>query len=325
MLTAPIGYHASHELYPPSELLRFAKRAEQAGFAIGTCSDHFHPWTEQSRGCGFAWSWLGTALQATNLTYGTVCAPGQRYHPAIIAQAVATLIEMYPGRFWLAVGSGEALNESITRTGWPPKAERNARLREAVEVMRALWRGEPVTRQGEIQIDEAQLTLRPPERPPVIAAAMTPETAYWAASWADGLITAGCQHEDLRKIVHAFHDGGGEYKPLYLQTAVSYGTSDHEALLAAHAHWPQAGLELSQLADIATPRAFDQAVAIVRPEDLSNAVRCSATWQQHVEWLQEDIAMGFSAIYLHYLGNNIEQFIDMCGEHVLPVVQDPII
>jgi coenzyme F420-dependent glucose-6-phosphate dehydrogenase len=318
MFSSPIGYHASHELYLPSDLLRFAERAEQAGFRAGSCSDHFHPWSEHSKGCGFAWSWLGAALQATNLTYGTVCAPGQRYHPAIIAQAVATLIEMHPGRFWLAVGSGEALNEAITGTGWPPKAERNARMRDAVEVMRALWRGESVSQRGEIHIHETQLTLHPPEMPFVIAAAMTPETAHWAASWADGLITAGCQHEDVRKIVNAFRDGGGENKPLYLQTAVSYGASDREALLAAHARWPQAGLELSQLANIATPRGFDQAVAAVRPDDLSNSLRCSASWQQHVEWLHADLALGFSAIYLHYVGDNMEPFIDMCGEYVLP-------
>src|SRR5687768_17037489 len=118
-----IGFHASHELYRPSTLLRCVERAEQAGFAAAMCSDHFHPWSDVEGQSGFAWSWLGSALQATRLPFGTVCAPGQRYHPAVIAQAVATLAEMFPSRFWLAVGSGEALNESITGAPWPRKPE----------------------------------------------------------------------------------------------------------------------------------------------------------------------------------------------------------
>jgi coenzyme F420-dependent glucose-6-phosphate dehydrogenase len=109
------------------------------------CSDHFHPWNDDQGQSGFAWSWLGSALQATTLTMGTVCAPGQRYHPAVIAQAAATLAEMHPDRFWVALGSGQALNEHITGDRWPTKPERNERLLESAEIMRALWRGETVT------------------------------------------------------------------------------------------------------------------------------------------------------------------------------------
>jgi coenzyme F420-dependent glucose-6-phosphate dehydrogenase len=139
-----IGYHASHEQFRPSTLLACVQQAEQAGFEAAMCSDHFHPWNEDQGQSGFAWSWLGSALQATTLTMGTVCAPGQRYHPAIIAQAAATLAEMHPDRFWVALGSGQSLNEHVTGGGWPTKAERNERLLECVEIMRALWRGETV-------------------------------------------------------------------------------------------------------------------------------------------------------------------------------------
>jgi coenzyme F420-dependent glucose-6-phosphate dehydrogenase len=116
-----IGYHCSHEQWPPSKLLAHVQRAEQAAFDAAMCSDHFHPWLEDQGHSGFSWSWLGAAMQATTLSFGTVCAPGQRYHPAVVAQAAATLAEMFPGRFWLSVGSGEALNESITGEPWPPK------------------------------------------------------------------------------------------------------------------------------------------------------------------------------------------------------------
>src|SRR5690242_18104363 len=134
---ATIGFHASHEQFSPSYLLRCLRRAEEAGFQAASCSDHFHPWSERQGASGFAWSWLGSALEATKLTLGVVNAPGQRYHPAIIAQASATLCEMYPERFWLAVGSGENLNEHITGDAWPAKTFRHDRLRESVEVMKA--------------------------------------------------------------------------------------------------------------------------------------------------------------------------------------------
>ena len=123
---AEIGYHASHEQFGPGELLELAQHAESAWFGGCMSSDHFMPWTDAQGQSGFAWSWLGAALQATSLSMGTVNAPGDRYHPAIIAQAAATLGAMFPGRFWVAVGSGEALNEHITGAAWPPRGCRSS-------------------------------------------------------------------------------------------------------------------------------------------------------------------------------------------------------
>ena len=114
--------HCSHEQIPPSRLLQSIAHAEQAGFQGGMSSDHFAPWSERQGESGFAWSFLGAALARTQLPFGVVNAPGQRYHPAIIAQAAATLCEMFPERLWIALGSGEAANEHITGGGWPRKA-----------------------------------------------------------------------------------------------------------------------------------------------------------------------------------------------------------
>lgn len=139
------GFHASHEQVHPTELLAAARRAEQAGFTAAMCSDHFSPWSARQGQSAFAWSWLGAALQATDLPFGVVTAPGQRYHPAVSAQAIATLAAMYPGRFWAALGTGEASNEHITGDRWPRKDMRAARLRECVEVIRALLAGEEVS------------------------------------------------------------------------------------------------------------------------------------------------------------------------------------
>src|SRR5206468_7545051 len=160
-----IGFHASHELYPPSELLRHVRRAERAGFRAATCSDHFHPWTPRQGQSGFSFAWLGAALQATALPLGTVCCPAGRYHPGVVAQAAATLAEMFPGRFWLALGTGQALNEHITGDPWPPKRERQARVAEAAGVIRALWAGETVIRRGRVRVEKARLFTRPAEPP----------------------------------------------------------------------------------------------------------------------------------------------------------------
>ncbi len=156
-----VGFHASHEQLPPSGLLAAVQAAEAAGFQAAMCSDHLAPWSERQGHSGHAWSWLGAAMQATSLPFGVVTAPGQRYHPAIIAQAIATLGELFPGRFWAALGSGEALNEHVTGDRWPAKADRDARLLECVEVIRALLRGEEVTHDGLVRVDRARLWSLP--------------------------------------------------------------------------------------------------------------------------------------------------------------------
>ena len=120
-----VGLHCSHEQISPSRLLAHVREAEAAGFGAAMSSDHFSPWSERQGESGFAWSFLGAALQATGLPFGVVNAPGQRYHPAIVAQAAATLCDLFPGRLWVALGTGEASNEHITGERWPPKATRD--------------------------------------------------------------------------------------------------------------------------------------------------------------------------------------------------------
>lgn len=139
-----VGFHASHEQLAPSTLLDAVCLAEQHGFTAAMSSDHFAPWSARQGESGFAWSWLGAAMQATTLPFGVVTAPGQRHHPAVLAQAIATLGEMFPGRLWVALGSGEASNEHITGDRWPDKPARNARLLECAEVIRALLAGDEV-------------------------------------------------------------------------------------------------------------------------------------------------------------------------------------
>jgi probable non-F420 flavinoid oxidoreductase len=314
-----VGYHASHEQLAPSELLACVVAAEAAGFQAAMCSDHFAPWSPRQGHSGFAWSWLGAALQATGLSLGVVNAPGQRYHPAIVAQAAATLSEMFPGRFWLALGSGEASNEHITGDRWPPKAERRARLGEAVEVIRALLAGETVTHHGLITVDRARLwTL--PERPPMLAgAAISPETAAWVGGWADGLVTLNQPPERLRAVIDAFRDGGGDGKPLFLQVHLSWAPDEETALAVAHDQWASNVFDPVLAMELVLPEQFEAAARYVTPDDVRSAVLVSADLGQHAAWLAEFAELGFDRIYLHEVGQGSHQrpFIDAFGAKVL--------
>ena len=313
-----IGYHASHEQFSPSQLLRYVQAAEGAGFAAAMCSDHFHPWSAAQGNSGFAWSWLGAALQATGFSFGTVNSPGQRYHPAIVAQAAATLSAMYPDRFWLAVGSGEALNESITGQRWPAKEERNARLKECVDIMRALWAGETVTHHGLVTVEQATLYTRPARPPQVFGAAITARTAAWLAEWADGLITIAQERATMEELIQAWRDGGGRDKPMYLQAFLSWTESEEEARIAAHEQWRSTLLGSSVLAELRLPEQFDAAAEFVSLDDVAQTMRVSSDLERHIDWLTGDAEMGFERIYVHNVSRQQELFIETFGERVLP-------
>ncbi len=317
---AKFGYHASHEQFKPSVLLQYVQAAEQAGFTSALSSDHFHPWSDRQGESGYAWSWLGAAMQATNLPFGVVCAPGQRYHPAIIAQAAATLVEMFSNRFWVALGSGQAMNEQITGEGWPAKHDRNARLKECVDVMRALWAGETVTHYGLVCVEEAKLYTRPQIPPLIIGAAITPQTAEWVGSWADGLITISHPYEKLKQVVEAFRRGGGEAKPMYLKVQLSYAQDEATALQGAYEQWRTNIFPSVLLADLRHPQQFDAAAEFVKPQDMYEFVRISSEVGQHIKWLQKYIELGFSELYLHNVNREQQRFIEVFGEKVLPAL-----
>lgn len=314
---AKLGFHASHEQIPPSELLAAVSDAEAAGFQAAMCSDHFSPWSERQGESGFAWSWLGAALHATSLPFGVVNAPGQRYHPAIVAQAAATLCEMFPGRFWVALGTGEASNEHITGEPWPPKEERNARLRECVDVMRALFAGEEVSHDGRVQVDRARLWTLPAEPPPLIAAAVSAETAGWAGEWADGLITINQPRDTLERVLGAFRENGGEGKHACVQVHLSYASDEQAALDIAYDQWRANVFGPPLSWDLETVEQFDEAAQHVRPEDVRKAVLVSADPARHRALIDELAGLGFDEIYLHHVGRSQREFIHAFGEHVL--------
>jgi probable non-F420 flavinoid oxidoreductase len=250
-----------------------------------------------------------------------VTAPGQRYHPAIIAQAIATLLEMFPGRLWVALGSGEASNEHITGSGWPRKPVREHRLRECVDVMRALLAGEEVSHNGLITVDRARLWTRPEHPPPLIGAAVSVETARWVGEWADGLVTIKQPREHLERMIDAFRGNGGDDKPLYLQVHVSWADAEDEALAIAHDQWRSNVFPPPVSWDLELPAHFDEASAYVRPEDMRGAVEVSADLGYHAAWLSEMVDLGFDGIWIHHVGKSQRAFLEAFGDKVLPQVR----
>jgi probable non-F420 flavinoid oxidoreductase len=313
------GFHASHEQFGPGDLLRCVRAAEASGFDTISASDHFHPWSEDQGQSGFVWSWMGAAMERTNLPFRTVSAPGYRYHPAILAQAGATLAVMYPQRLWMALGSGERVNEAITGLPWPIKAERNERLRECAEIIRSLWRGETVTHHGRVIVEQAKLYTRPERAPLLIGAATSPETARWLGSWADGLITlAAGPAEKLKAVVQAFREGGGAGKPIIAQAKLAWGPDEGALREDAFRQWRTNLIGGDVAWEIRTPEQFAQASTGFRSEDMDNSVRVSSDLSQHVGWLGDYTATGVDELILHNVASNQLEFIDAFGAHVIP-------
>jgi G6PDH family F420-dependent oxidoreductase len=249
---------------------------------------------------------------------GSFHAPGQRYHPVMSAHAMATLAAMFHGRLpWVAVGSGEALNEHVTGDNWPSKPERMERLKECVDILRALWRGEEVSHRGHVTVDRARLWSLPEQSPLLVAGAVSTPTAAWAASWADGLITVNQAPDALKRMVDAYCSAGGRGK-LRLQVHLSYASSEAEAEAVAMEQWRGNCVPASLAWELETPEQFEAATRYVPLDVVRETVNISADLGRHAEQLQSYLELGFEEIYLHYVGQDNTRFIDDFGARVLP-------
>jgi G6PDH family F420-dependent oxidoreductase len=197
---------------------------------------------------------------------------------------------------------------------------RNARLRECVDVIRALFAGEVVDHHGHVTVDRAKLWTRPPEPPPLIATAVSAETAGFAGEWADGLITINQPREQLERVLAAFREHGGEGKPVTVQVHLSWAETEEEALRVAHDQWRTNVFPPPLCWDLATVEEFEAAATHVRPEDLRGPVLVSSDLARHVAWIERLVALGFDAVYLHHVGQEQRRFIDVFGNHVLPAL-----
>jgi coenzyme F420-dependent glucose-6-phosphate dehydrogenase len=225
---------------------------------------------------------------------------------------------MFPERFWMAVGTGQFLNEHITGEMWPTKADRNARLKVCVDIIRALWDGQTVTHKGLVTVEEAKLYTWPSIKPLLLGAAVTSQTAEWVGSWADGLLTISQPAEQLREVVAAFRRGGGEGKPMHLKVQLSYGKTEEMAREGAYEEWRANIFPNAVLTDLRLPEQFDQLGELVNLQEVDKMVRISADTRQHLDWLAEDRALGFEQLFLHNVNLEQERFIDDFGQYVVP-------
>ena len=316
-----IGFHASHEQLSPRQLLADVQHAERVGFDMAMCSDHITPWSERQGHGGSNWPWLGAALASTSFPIGSLAIPGERFHPAVLAHQVATLAQMFPGRYWAALGSGEAMQETITGAPWPPKPQRVERLEESVDIIRRLLTGEEVSRSGPVRVARARLWEIPEEQPLLIGPAISVESAGRVAAWADGLVTVNQPKDVLAEVLAAYRDHGGR-GPTALQLHLSWAPSMEEAESIAHDQWRSNVFLDPVAADTLTVEAFDAMSEHVSVEAVHQPVRISADLAQHRDWIAEYLELGFDDIYLHHVGQEQGAFLETFGESVLPAVRE---
>jgi F420-dependent oxidoreductase, G6PDH family len=326
MTRAVVGYAAMLEQFAPTEVLELAAVAEQHGFDGVLAADHFQPWTPQQGQASFVWNVLSALGQRTRGGLGTVTTPTFRYHPAVVAQASATLEAMYPGRHWLALGSGEALNEHVVGQYWPDAPERIDRMFEALDIIRKLFTsgvtGKDVRHEGRYyRLESTRLWTAPATPPPIHVAASGPVTARRAGRVADGIITETAPPEKLAALFQRFDEGAREAGrrggARILRAHVSWAPTDEEAARNALAEWPTLGLRFPK-ADIRSPFEIDQMARMVTPAHFEGRLLVSADPDVHRAYLQGFLDLGVDRIHLHNVGRNQREFLEVFGRDVLP-------
>jgi len=314
---AELGYALSSEEHAPNDLVKHAQMAEDAGFTFALISDHFHPWADAQGHSPFVWSVLGGIAQATKtIRMGTgVTCPTIRYHPAIIAQAAATVASMMPGRFFLGVGSGENLNEHITGEKWPPAQIRLEMLEEAIEVIRLLWQGGLQSYWGlYFTLENAQLYTLPEQPVPLYVAAMGEKAANLAGELGDGLINT----DPDKEVIQAFEQAGGKGKPRIGQMTVCWAKKERSAIDTAMKYWRFSGLQGALSQELPLPQHFDKASQSVREEDLIQSVICGPDPSKYLEKIMKYADAGFDHVYIHQVGPDQEGFFDFFEKELQP-------
>ena len=312
-----LGYTLSSEEHSPTDLVEYARRAEEAGFDFLSISDHYHPWISEQGHSPFVWSVLGGIAAATEeVDVGVgVSAPIIRIHPAVYAQAAATAAAMFDGReFYAGVGTGENLNEHVLGDKWPEHAVRLEMLEEAVEVIRKLWTGEEVSHYGDhYTVENARLFTLPEELPPICVSAYGERTASAAAEFGEGFWSVGPQ-----EVVETWEDQGGE-GPRFCQLQACVADGEEEAIETVYENWPNSALKGELSAILPTPTTFEQAVQMVSKEDIAEgSTITSQDPQAHIDSIQEAIDAGYDHVYTHQVGDDQAAMIDLYREEILP-------
>ncbi len=322
-----LGYKASAEQFPPQRLLDLAVAAEGAGFDSVWTSDHFQPWRHTDGHAPNALVWLGAASQATKrVVLGTsVLTPSFRYNPAIVAQAFGTLGVLAPGRVILGVGTGESLNEVPVGVAWPEQSERFARLKESVQLIQALWRGERLTIEGEYyRVANATIYDRPAEPLPVYIAASGPAAARLAGRIADGLICTSGKGAELYTdvllpgVVEGAEKAGRDLSTFgrMIEMKVSFDT-DRDRAFEDTKVW--AALALSGEQKMGIHDALEMEAAAREAEPIAHRRwMVSSDPDEHVEQIAPYVGYGFDHLVFHFPGEAQEAAIARYAELILP-------
>ncbi len=309
---AKFGYKLMTEEHGPTALVENAVRAEAAGFDFASISDHYHPWHEAQGHSPFAWSVLGAIAQATSkiaLSTGLTC-PIIRYHPAIIAQAAATVSLLSGGRFTLALGAGEQLNEHVTGARWPSIPERHAMLGEAIEICRMLWEGAVCNHRGDYFVVHHARLYDPPEKDlPIVLGVSGEHSLALAREKADGIMATQASRE--------LADGFGKKGPRYCEVAVSYAASEAKARKQARERFAFSPLGWAVNSELSTTEGFDAIAPFVRDDDLSD-IPCGTDPEPVIKAVDAFLDAGFDHVCLLGIGPDQAQFIDFCEHEVLP-------
>ena len=320
------GYHTDDEMYQPSRLLDFAKLAEAQGFDFICIDDHFHPWFHRDGHAGHAWIWLSAAgARTSRVELGTgVTTCIHRYNPAIVAQAFATLGELYPGRIFLAIGTGEAMNEMPMANPdqtWPPHDERLGMTVEAVNIIKALWEGDFVDYDGKyFRLSQARLYTKPRGKIPLYFAASGPKAVKVAGRLGDGLLT-NSDEERLPRLVRLFEEAvresgrNSEDLPRMIEVSASYD-EDYNKALASTSRW----LPVPNGNDIPDPRELDRLRVGVDPRVLAGNVYTDM--DSLIEKIERIIAYGFTEVEIGSSSPDEEKFITEFGKHALPYLRE---
>jgi G6PDH family F420-dependent oxidoreductase len=311
------GYKLSCEEHGPRELVDHARRAEAAGFSFAAISDHFHPWIDAQGHSPFVWTVLGAVAEATSrleVLTGVTC-PSVRLHPAIVAQAAATVASMLPGRFALGVGSGERLNEHILGDRWPEVDVRLDMLEEAVGVVRRLWSGGLQSHHGRhYTVENARIYDLPDAPPPILVAGSGPSSVELAGRIGDGFVGLA----PAEGILEEFDQAGGAGKPRYAEVNVCWAPDEAAARRTVHEQWPVSGIKGQLMQELPNPSHFEQAAQMLDEEQTTEAVACGPDPDVHVEAARVFIDAGYDHVWFHQIGPDQAGFFRFYERQVLP-------
>ncbi|MCA2211985.1 TIGR03557 family F420-dependent LLM class oxidoreductase [Jidongwangia harbinensis] len=309
-----IGYKLSAEGFGPKELIRQAVRAEQAGFDFVEISDHYHPWLDVQGHSPFAWTVLGAIAAKTDrigLATGVTC-PSVRYHPAIIAQAAATLAIMSDNRFTLGIGAGERLNEHVVGQGFPSVHGRHERLREALEIINLLWQGGYQSYQGKhLQLEDARVFDLPDRLPVIAVAAGGRQAAELAAELGTGLFAT----EPRADLVETFTGAGGS-GPRYAEVPMAWAATEEAGVQEAlkTTRWAVTGWKV--MSELPNPANFEAASATVTADDIRKQFAVGPDPEPYAEAVQKYVDAGFDHIVLQNAGPDPDGFLDFFAKEL---------